>query len=101
MIENIVIGLTLAFWILGVISLVLSKLILEQLIRWVNPCIHALQRKSLEGSRSGDSDSIVRLRPHLEGLNEGRSNVAEWNGSTERLITSRPFFLKRRPTKIV
>ncbi|MBZ5538017.1 MAG: hypothetical protein LAO31_18830 [Acidobacteriia bacterium] len=36
MLENVVIGLTVAFWIAGITSLVLAKLMLNKFARWAN-----------------------------------------------------------------
>ncbi|MGB7620730.1 MAG: hypothetical protein WBN92_00105 [Terriglobia bacterium] len=91
MTQNIVMGFTMAFWILGVISLVLATLIHEQFIKCVNPGSHSLQQESIEGIRSGDSGSIVRLWPNLDSFNEGRSDVAGWFGFSARLRAVRPF----------
>ncbi len=36
MLERIVLGLTVAFWIAGIVSLILARLILDKFIRWVS-----------------------------------------------------------------
>jgi len=46
MLENTIIGLTIAFWIAGVFALIFAKLIHERFIKWVNPGSHALRLES-------------------------------------------------------